>query len=327
MLPPLKDSFERQFVYLRLSVTERCNFRCVYCLPNGYRGGHDSPELSVEEIRRLTRAFARLGVWKVRLTGGEPTVRKDLLEIAQAVAETPGVRRVALTTNGARLEHIARALCSVGVKAINISLDSLNRDRFAEMTGVNRFDAVSRGVDQALEAGFESVKVNVVLLKDVNDREAGSFLEWIRFRPVSVRFIELMRTGENGEFFLKRHHSSVHLRDELLERGWSPAARGSASGPAVVYRHPQYSGSVGIIAPYDRDFCSSCNRLRVSSRGSLKLCLFGNGDASLRDLLKDDNQIDELVERVRSLLVAKPARHFLKEGNYGDTYNLAAIGG
>lgn len=329
----LVDSHERKFVYLRLSVTDRCNFRCLYCLPNGYEKASGcsafdgEPELSIQEIRRLVRGFAGLGVTKVRLTGGEPTVRRDIVEIAHAVSEISGIERVAITTNGNRLAELARPLRDAGVRALNISLDSLSEKRFGEITGTSRFNEVLKGIEAVLDGGFESVKINAVLLRDCNDDEVPQFMSWIRDRPVSVRFIELMRTGKNRECFDKHHLTAGAVQFRLQREGWEMSQRGREDGPAVVYRHPDYRGTIGLIAPYSPDFCKSCNRLRVSSRGGLRLCLFGERDQSLREYLQDDSQRDRLERRIRSLVTEKPVRHFLREGKYGNTWNLAGIGG
>lgn len=323
----LMDAHQRKFVYLRLSVTERCNFRCVYCLPDGYDGKAAAPELSVDEIRRLVRGFARMGVSKVRLTGGEPTTRRDLLDIARTVASVEGIRKVAITTNGNRLSQLAEPLREAGVSAINVSIDSLEKDRFERATGMRRFEEVLGGVETALKTGFESVKVNAVLMRGINDDAIESFLDWIRERPVSVRFIELMRTGTNAELFARHHLSAGVLQLKLLKAGWQMMPRGLTDGPAVLFRHPHYEGSVGLIAPYSSDFCTTCNRLRVNSQGALKLCLFGDEDLSLRDLLQADEQCDSLVARVRSLVLEKPVSHLLHQGNYGNTQNFSGIGG
>ncbi len=329
----LVDSYSRKFVYLRLSVTERCNFRCVYCLPNGYEPSRQdaaSPfpaEMTTDEIRRLVSAFAALGITKVRLTGGEPTVRRDIVEIAEAVASVPGIRKLAITTNGYRLKEIAKPLRAAGVSAVNVSIDSLDEDKFKKITGTDRLRSVLEGIDQAIQAGISTIKVNAVLLKGCNDDEVALFTSWVRERPVSVRFIELMRTGKNAEFFKERHLTAGGIQFDLLRGGWSMVAREHGDGPAVVYSHPDYQGTVGVIAPYSSDFCTTCNRLRVSCRGDLRLCLFGEKDEPLRDLLADDSSHERLVGRLRRLVVDKAPSHLLHEGKYGNTWNLAGIGG
>jgi cyclic pyranopterin phosphate synthase len=314
-----------------LSVTDACNFRCVYCLPNGYQkaacGSKNDGFLTVAEIARLGRAFAGLGVWKVRLTGGEPTVRRDILEIARRLSTTAGIRRVALSTNGYCLRHQARQFYDSGISALNISVDSLSRERFQRISGQDRLDDVLGGVEEALTLGFSCIKINTVLLKGENDVEFDDFIEHVRTRPVSVRFIELMPTGLNREFFERHHVKSTTIRERLLERGWCVRGRAEAEGPAVEFTHPGYLGRIGIIAPYSRDFCSDCTRLRVSSRGGLSLCLFGEGTFSLRNYLQDDSQIEQLQEEVCSLLLKKAESHYLYEGKHGGMQTLSAIGG
>ncbi|HYG66481.1 MAG TPA: GTP 3',8-cyclase MoaA, partial [Anaeromyxobacteraceae bacterium] len=268
-IPPLRDALGRELEYLRLSVTERCNFRCRYCLPDGCPKSADAvPPLSVTEIGRLARAFARLGFWKIRLTGGEPTIRRDILEIVARIAATPGIERVGMTTNGWRLKAIARDLADAGLTCLNVSCDSLDAGRFAALTGVDRLSHVLDGIDAAVAAGIPRVKVNAVLLRDTC-AELDRFLDWIRERPVSVRFIELMKTGDGSGFFAENHVTGAELARRLLERGFTELPRTRGAGPSVNYGHPGYRGHVGLIAPYGRSFCATCNRLRVSATGDL----------------------------------------------------------
>jgi cyclic pyranopterin phosphate synthase len=205
----LKDSFGRKFPYLRLSVTEVCNFRCTYCLPNGYQKA-ERDFLTLPEIRRLAAAFSELGTHKIRLTGGEPTVRRDLTRIAQAVSNIPGIRTVALTTNGYNLKENAKAFRDAGINALNVSIDSLNSERFHAITGQDKLAHVLEGIEAAKAAGFTNIKINSVLLKEVTDHTLPEFLSWIKRKALSVRFIELMQTGENLAFF-KQHHISANV--------------------------------------------------------------------------------------------------------------------
>ena len=227
----LVDGFGRSFHYLRLSVEDACNFRCLYCLPNGYHKTEAEPPLSVAEIGRLAGAFAELGFWKVRLTGGEPTVRQDILEIAKSVARTPGIRRVALSTNGYRLTDLAPDLKAAGVAAVNVSVDSLDAARFAELTGKDSLGDVLAGIDRSLALGLET-KINAVLMKGLNDDEFGKFVERTRERPLSVRFIELMPVADNMGFFTERHLKAETLVAWLGENGWNERARREGDGPA-----------------------------------------------------------------------------------------------
>ncbi len=324
----LRDGFGRRFSYLRLSLTERCNFRCTYCLPEGFRKQAGMPsELSRDEIRRAVQAFARLGLWKLRLTGGEPTVRTDFTEIAGELAGVDGVRRVAMTTNGYRLERSAEEWREAGIDAVNISIDTLDRERFAKLTGHDRLDDVVRGVDAAIEAGFAAVKVNSVLLRELEHSGWDDVLGFVARRDISWRFIELMRTNDNAGFHKRQATPGEAVRARLEDAGWYPLSRREGAGPAVEYAHSDYRGRIGLIAPYDHGFCDSCNRLRLSSRGRLHLCLFGNEGLDLRDLLQHDRQQDELVERIVSAMPGKMRGHRLHDGDSGATSHLASIGG
>jgi GTP 3',8-cyclase len=326
-LAELQDRFGRRFPYLRLSVTDVCNFRCTYCLPDGYKSAGRETFLTMEEIRRLVVAFAQMGTWKIRLTGGEPTVRKDFVDIARTVSAIPGIRKLAFTTNGYKLPERARSYFDAGLRAINISIDSLDPRRFHEVTGHDRLAEVEEGLEASLEAGFESVKVNTVLIRDINDGYLDSFFEFVKFRPVSVRFIELMRTQDNADYFAKCHVSASAVREKLLARGWQLQARREGAGPAQEFRHPEYQGAIGLIAPYSKDFCKSCNRLRISARGELHLCLFGEGGTSIRHLLQRADQSEQLQERIMELMQFKRSSHFLHDGYPGTRAHLASIGG
>ncbi|MDE2490733.1 MAG: GTP 3',8-cyclase MoaA [Elusimicrobia bacterium] len=323
---PLVDALGRRFVYLRLSVEDACGYRCRYCLPHGYKKEEAEPPLALPEIRRLLSACAGLGMWKVRLTGGEPTLRPDLAAIAAAAAATPGVRRVALSTNGRRLAGLIPALSAAGVSAVNVSVDSLDRARFAEIVGRDELAYVLAGVDAARAAGM-TVQVNAVLMKGVNDGEVAAFADFAAARGVEVRFIELMPTAGNADFFAARHMKAESLAARLLAEGWVEEPRAEADGPARRFRRPGVPGALGLIAPYAKDFCASCNRLRVTSRGRLRLCLFSEGESSLRDLLQRDEDRAALQERLRALLGLKEPSHYLPEGRVGDNRTFARIGG
>jgi cyclic pyranopterin phosphate synthase len=324
----MHDLHGRQFSYLRLSITDACNFRCAYCLPQGYQNSHrDEWFLSLSEIRNLVTAFAQLGMWKIRLTGGEPTLRRDLPELIQVISATPGIRRVALSTNGHRLRRLLPLLIRSGLGALNVSVDSLDPARFQKLTGHDRLQEILEGVDWAIQNTTLKLKLNAVLLHDTLKQELDSFLEWIRNRPVTVRFIELMPTGQNQAFFKTRHLSAGPLRQMLLSQGWKESARLEGDGPALELMHPDYLGRIGIIAPYSSEFCKSCNRLRVTSRGALRLCLFAEGEHSIRHLLRDSSQIPELKTYLCSLLQKKEVSHYLPEGRYGNNTTFSAMGG
>lgn len=323
----LQDRYGRQFPYLRLSITDVCNFQCNYCLPNGYQGDAHADFLRADEIRRLVTAFAELGMWKIRLTGGEPSVRKDLPELISTVAHVPGIRRVAMTTNGYKLRQQVDSWRAAGLDSLNVSVDSLDPRLFAAITGHDKLQDILAGIDRALTLNFSAVKLNAVLLRGLNDHQLDAFLDWLRLRPVSMRFIELMQTGDNAAFFDRHHVPGDELVQALLARGWQELPRRIDGGPAREFSHPNYHGNIGLIAPYSKDFCDSCNRLRVTALGDLRLCLFGDAGSSLRDLLQHDEQRLQLKARIETQLQLKVGSHFLHDGNTGATPHLASCGG
>lgn len=325
----LQDRFARRFGYLRLSLTEVCNFRCSYCLPEGYRpaDGKRPGFLGRDELLRVARAFVALGTTKIRLTGGEPSLRRDLTEIIADLAAQPQAPRLALTTNGYRLQAQAAAWRQAGLSQLNVSIDSLDPREFALITGDSRLPQILDGLEAAWAAGFGTIKVNTVLLKGLNDHALGNFLAWIRDKPIQLRFIELMQTGQRQAYFDRHHLDGTSLLASLLNQGWQPVPRSVDDGPAQVLRHPDYVGELGFILPYSPDFCASCNRLRVSASGQLHLCLFGDGGIDLRDLLQADAQQAALMRRLQQALQHKALAHRLHQGNAGVREHLASIGG
>lgn len=324
----LADRFGRTFPYLRLSVIEACNFRCSYCLPGGYRAIPGRPAaLELEEIARLLRAFAAVGMRKLRITGGEPSLRKDLTDIIAAAAGTAGIDKIGLTTNGCLLHRRVEDWREAGLTHLNVSVDALDRERFARITGHDRLDDLLAGVERALSLDFAAIKLNAVLLRDLNDDQLPAWFDYLRERPLTLRFIELMRTGDNGEYFA-RHHARADALERTLEAdGWRLVPRAADAGPAHEYGHPDYAGRIGVIAPYSKDFCAGCNRLRVTSAGDLRLCLFGNVGIPLRPLLQSDDDHDTLVARLLGQLGLKALGHGLHAGETGMTTNLSTVGG
>lgn len=327
-MTPLADRHGRRFPYLRLSIIPACNFRCTYCLPHGYHADAGAAEpLSLDEIARLLRGFAELGMHKLRITGGEPSVRRDLTAVLRTAAASPGVTRLAMTTNGTLLSRRLGEWMDAGLNAINVSVDSLDRATFARITGHDRLDDILHGVDMALDAGLAAVKLNAVLLRGVNDRELPRWLDYLRSHAVGLRFIELMQTGDNAAFFRDHHLRAGLLETELQEAGWQALPRAADAGPAREYRHADYAGRIGIIAPYSKDFCAGCNRLRVTASGDLRLCLFGEFGIPLRPYLQRDGQRDDLVRAIGSQIGRKQQGHFLHAGRTGLTPHLASTGG
>lgn len=324
----LVDRFQRQYTYLRLSITDVCNFRCNYCLPNGYRPpSHKQTFLTVDEIQRIANAFANLGTEKIRITGGEPTLRKDFLEIARTISQTAGIRKVALTTNGYRMERDVELWQQAGITDINVSVDSLDTRQFQLITGENKLQSILNGIDKAFEIGYKKIKVNAVLMKQYTAHELDNFLAWIKDKPIQMRFIELMETGEMDSFFKQQHLSGQFVVNRLLNEGWQLQPKAISDGPAKVLSHRDYQGEIGLIMPYEKNFCASCNRLRVSALGKLHLCLFGEEGIDLRDLLERDEQQLQLETRLKSALQGKREHHYLHIGDSGVRNNLSSIGG
>ena len=325
-MQPLQDRFSRRFTYLRLSLTESCNFRCDYCLPDGPDCSSRKYEITLPEVRRLVTAFAKLGTTKIRLTGGEPCLRKDLSEIIATCKSVPGIEKVAITTNGYRMKRDLQDWKEAGLDAINVSVDSLDPGTFHLVTGQNKLPDIIEGIDQAVDMDFATVKVNTVLLKQYNGGELPEFLKFIKDRIVALRFIELMRTTDNADYYQRQHVSGQDIKERLLKEGWSLTSRADNAGPAQEFAHPDYKGKMGLIMPYSKDFCDDCNRLRVSSLGQLFLCLFTEQHQDIRQYLQDDDP-QPLIHALRNNVMLKKATHGLHEGNSGATRHLAMIGG
>ena len=327
----LQDTFGRKFPYIRLSITDVCNYKCTYCLPQGYKKtpGDNRSFMSLEEISRLAKALSELGVCKIRLTGGEPTVRNDFFDILKDMKQNSKIEKVTMTTNGYQLDKIANQLYSFGLDGINISIDSLDRNTFKKLTGHDRLLEILNGIKILQDLNFKSIKVNAVLLKGINDTEKDFqiFSNFIKDNKIDFRFIELMETGDNKEYFKKNHVSANIFKEYLDNNNWLHQTYGKDAGPSLNYIHSDFKGKFGVIAPYSKDFCKTCNRLRITARGDLRLCLFGNNGTSIRHLLQKDSQKDELVDLIISQLHLKKASHHLELGDTGITSNLSSTGG
>ena len=327
----LKDSFGRSFPYITLSKTNVCNFKCGYCLPNGYQidKSDNRKFLHLEEIRRLAKVLSKLGVCKIRLTGGEPTVRKDFFEIVKILKNEAAIKKVVITTNGYRLDEKAQMLVNSGLSGINISIDSLDRNIFKTITGHDRLPEILRGIKNLQDLNFDNIKINAVLLNNINasEKDFNSWAEFIKLHKVDFRYIELMQTGDNLDYFNKYHVSSKIFKEYLNKNNWIYQTLGKDAGPSLNYINPEYKGKFGIIAPYSKDFCKSCNRLRITSRGDLRLCLFGNTGISIRHLLQKDNQTNELQDLIVGQMKFKKESHYLELGETGLTKNLSTTGG
>lgn len=312
----MEDRFGRNVDYLRLSVTDLCNFRCQYCMPaEGVPKRSHSDILSVEECVEIAQAAADCGVTKVRLTGGEPLVRRGILDICRGIAAIPGLRELCLTTNGSLLPELAAPLRRAGVDRLNVSLDTLRPERFARMTRVGRLEDVCRGLTAAGEAGFIHTKLNVVLMRGFNDDEIPEFVDLARRFPIEVRFIELMPIGEgkNAQFL---------SAGAVLET--CPDLRPMEdSGVARRYRPSGGQGLVGLIRPISHRFCQNCDRIRVTADGKLKPCLHSGHELPLRGLHGED-----LRRRIREGVNAKPAGHHMTETGHSQAgRSMHQIGG
>ncbi|MWN90261.1 GTP 3',8-cyclase MoaA [Gilliamella sp. Pra-s65] len=322
----LMDNYQRRFQYLRLSITEQCNFQCQYCLPNGYQPNKAHQFLTLNEIDNVVSTFAELGVHKIRLTGGEPSLRRDFVDILSLISAYPSINEIAMTTNGSRLLKNIHYWHQAGLNAINISIDSFSPHLFKLITGQDKLKELLQCVEKSLEVGIKKVKINTVLMKNMNDN-LTDYLSWIKQRPVELRFIELMETGESGDIFNRHHVSGQSIELQLIEQGWLLQPKVALSGPAKVYTHCDYQGKIGLIMPYSKDFCKSCNRLRVSSIGQLHYCLFGDASVDLRDLLQSSEQKQQLIERIFASLMIKPEKHLLHDHKVGVMPNLSYVGG
>ena len=311
----MKDSYQREITYLRLSVTDLCNLRCRYCMPaEGVVKKQHSEICSVEELVEMATAAADCGVTKVRLTGGEPLVRRGILEICRGIRALPGVRELCLTTNGTLLPELAAPLREAGVDRLNVSLDTLRPDRYAYMTRRGELSQVLRGLEAAEQAGFSNTKVNVVLMAGFNDDEIGDFVALTERYPLEVRFIELMPIGEADKGYLPG--------DTVLER-CPGLVSVEASGVARRWRLPGGRGLVGLIEPMSHRFCGSCDRIRITADGRLKPCLHSSQEIPLRGL-----HGEELRRAIREGAAAKPERHHMaEEGRSQAGRDMNEIGG
>lgn len=325
----LVDNFHRQLSYLRLSITDFCNFRCDYCLPNGYTanaGKRPDNELSVSEIDVLIQAFAKLGTTKVRLTGGEPSIRQDLPRIIELAKHTQGIQTVAVSSNGYRLAKHLSDWQTAGLNQLNISIDSFDPTIFKQITGFDILPTLLKDIDTLLATTDIKLKLNGILMADTAFDNLQSVLSFVKNRPVTYRFIEFMQTSDNKALFFAQHSSGQRIKDFLLQNGWQSQRRASDAGPAIEYRHADYVGGIGLIEPYAPQFCDSCNRLRVSSQGKVHLCLFDNGSYDVRGFLANGD-VDGLVHALQSLMPIKPEHHLLKQNDSGIMANLSMIGG
>lgn len=302
----LVDRFGRQITYLRLSITDRCNLRCFYC-SRQTTFSWLSPEeiLSYEELFEVVRVAVALGVKKVRLTGGEPLVRKGVIEFIARLSQLP-LEDIALTTNGVLLEQCAQELYQAGLKRLNISLDTLREERYAEICGQPLLPVVLKGIEQAIRVGFKPVKINVVALKGLNEDELLDLARLAQKWPVEVRFIEFMPVGDGAGWDHKFFLPLEEVKRRLAPLGPFQTTRKVGAGPAEVFTFPGAKGRLGFIGSMSEPFCQGCNRLRITAAGGLRPCLFSDWEIDLKEILRRPHTTEEIKEAFQRAIQAKP---------------------
>ncbi len=323
------DSFGRRINYLRVSLTDRCNFRCVYCMPE--HGAHFAPRdelLRDDELLRVIKSAAAVGFEKIRLTGGEPTIRRNLVELIGGIAATPGIREISMTTNALRLAQQADALRAAGLTRVNISIDSLNADKFRSITRGGDLRRVWEGIEAAERAGFGPMKLNAVVVRGLNDDEVCDLARLTLDRPWQVRFIEMMPMAGVGDLA----DEVVVASSEIIERlegefgplefvGWF------GSDPARTYRLPGGQGTLGFISSVTEPFCSTCNRMRLTADGKLHLCLLRDDELDLRGALRGGAEDADIEALIREAVYLKPWGHGLPEGVKPLLRGMSELGG
>ena len=323
----LFDSWQRQISYLRISVTDHCNLNCIYCSPGSVPHLPRSKILSYEEIQRVVQVAASTGIKKVRITGGEPLLRPDLSTLVRMLSQIEGIDDVSLTSNGILLSKYAVELKEAGLKRVNVSLDTLKEDRFKHITGQDKLGDVLSGIEAARHAGLQPVKINVVVLRGLNDDETIDFARMSTSQGWHVRFIEFMPFGTSkaGTFATV---STQETRECIQSLGTlEPYAGKTDSGPARYYRLPGASGTVGFISAMTEHFCHTCNRLRLTSDGQLRPCLLDEDEVNLKEPLRNGASMDELKQLIQQAAAIKRERHHLAERLASGGRPMCQIGG
>ncbi len=306
----LQDGHNRLVSYVRISVTDRCNLRCSYCSAPSFSQNHREQILSYEEIVRLVRVLVNLGVDKVRLTGGEPLVRRHIDSLIARLNDIVGINDISLTTNGVLLEKLADPLRAAGLRRINISLDTLDQKRFKEITGRDYFTRVRAGIEAALAVGFDPVKVNVVVMRGVNDDELLDFAALTLNSPLHIRFIEYMPIGVSSTWSGDKVVTGAQMLARISENlGELEPVVAESGGPARLYRLPGAPGRIGVITAMSNHFCATCNRIRITADGRLRPCLLSDNEFDLKKVLRADGDPLEIVELVRQAVAGKSSEH------------------
>lgn len=310
IIPSLIDQFGRKVDYIRLSITDRCDFRCVYCMGEDMQFLPRDEVLSLEECARLVKAFVSLGVSKVRITGGEPLVRKNALWLFEEVGKLEGLNELVLTTNGSQLEKQAQDLRNAGVKRINISVDSLNPERFKKITRTGELDKVLRGIQAAKQAGFDNIKLNTVLMRGMNDDETTSLVDFAIAQEIDISFIEEMPLGEVDHTRSSTFVSNADTLQTLQSKYPLIASTETTGGPARYWRVANTHTKIGFISPHSHNFCESCNRVRITCKGELYLCLGQEDKVDLMPLLRNHPNDDQpLIDAILGSMAIKPKGH------------------
>lgn len=330
----MKDKYGRNIDYMRISVTDRCNLRCKYCMPDGITSIPMEELLTYEEILQIVKAAAGLGITKIKLTGGEPLVRKDVAALVRMLYTVPGVEEITMTTNGVLLMEHLDELIDSGIRAINVSIDTLDEKKYEQITGKNELSNILTAVRECIQRGIR-IKINTVLLSETSEEELFRILQLAQNQNIDVRFIELMPIGEGKkmrgisgkEFLLHIKEKYSSLQEDYRRHG---------NGPATYYHIPGFVGSVGFISAIHGKFCSTCNRLRLSSTGQLKACLCYEGECNLKSILRDsgwgaeqqERRMKALQDEIAAAIMEKPSEHCFENPDHMTEYQkMVAIGG
>ncbi|MDD2371861.1 MAG: GTP 3',8-cyclase MoaA [Firmicutes bacterium] len=319
----------RKIDYIRISITDRCNLRCVYCMPEeGVELLKHQDMMSFEEIYNLIKALVPLGIKKIRLTGGEPLVRQNIEELIKMIRSIPEIEDITLTTNGILLEEMADGLKQAGLSRVNVSLDSLDENKFKKITRWGNLEKVLKGIDKAIEVGLNPVKINVVAIKGFNDDEFIKFIDFAYYKEVQVRFIELMPIGESDEEAILKHYPIDDIKT-LIETKYKLEENTHirTNGPAENYNIVGAVGSVGFIGALSHKFCSTCNRLRLTADGRFRPCLYIDKEYDVLSLIRKGASDEELREFVQKIILGKPEGHNMEDGWGNQRRKMSQIGG
>jgi len=310
----LTDTFARTINYLRVSITDQCNLRCMYCTPVDIQKVTNIELLTYEEILRVVALAVSLGIKKVRLTGGEPLVRRGVLDFIRQLAALPDLEEIRLTTNGVLLPDMIDDLYDAGIRKLNISLDSLQAEKFRQITSLDKFAKVWQGIERAKEMKFEAVKINIVAMRGINDDEIIDFAKLTLNNPYQIRFIEFMPIGPAVEAQKDKFISSAEIIQRISSLGpLTPVERHKLHGPARILRLPKAIGSLGFISPLTNHFCDTCNRLRLTSEGKLRACLLTDQESDLKHVLRNGGSDSEISQLIIDTVKNKPKGHLLSK--------------